>query len=203
MQTELFDVSRPTLEIPKVERHALSGWLDQFRVTLRIDHLLIGGISALVLYVLVFSFGVEKGKRYAFEELKAERARQEQTVRELADAKTPSLHTLKGGPPVPETRAASPAVAPGAVPLVTAPAAGEYTIQLATYLTRRQAEESASRFKQKGFHGFVVSKGKYFLLCIEAFQDLVEARARLTRLKADGFVPADSFIRPAKGIVSG
>ena len=198
MQTELFEVSRPAIQIPKAGNHPVPGWLDQFRVTLRIDHLLIGGISALVLYVLVFSFGVEKGKLYAFEELKAEKARQEQEAKELAETKTPSSSALKEALPatgVPPAPASEPAVSP--------PAAGEYTIQLATYLTRRQAEESAGRFKQKGFHGFVVPKGKYFLLCIEAFQDLGKARTRLAGLKADGFVPPDAFIRPAKGIVVG
>lgn len=56
---------------------------ERMKVTLRLDQIIVGMISLLVIYVLVFSFGVEKGKRFALAELKAERLKRQTMVQEL------------------------------------------------------------------------------------------------------------------------
>lgn len=56
---------------------------EKMRVTLRLDQIIVGMIALLVIYVLVFSFGVEKGKRFALAELKAERLKRQTMVQEL------------------------------------------------------------------------------------------------------------------------
>lgn len=205
MQAELFEMSGPVVDAARIAKPS-SGWMDQFRVTLRIDHLLIGGILALVLYVLVFSFGVEKGKRYAMDELKAEKMKQEQISKELIELKPllPSSVTpvktsdseLKTAPPTSQT--ASPSLAltvASAVPLN-----GQYTIQLITFKSRKRAEQEVERLKKLGYQGFIIPQGKFFQVCTDAFKNLGEAREELMRLRSEGHASADAYIRPLSGL---
>lgn len=81
MQRDLFDAGITELPRP---RYGISG-LQNIRIQLRFDQILVGVIGLLVFYVLIFSFGVENGKKYAFEELKAERVKREQLMSEFRE----------------------------------------------------------------------------------------------------------------------
>jgi cell division septation protein DedD len=191
MQGELFEVKAPMLDASKLSQ---PGWIDRFRITLRLDHLAVGAILALVLYVLVFSFGVEKGKRFALAELAA---------KELASVTS----SLQEAAPLPAS--AEPALVPEEIPapqetaLETAPepsqVTGKYTIQLITFTSRAKAENEVKRLEKLGHRSFIIPGGKFYQVCIDAFQEMSEAKDGLTRLKADGFASPDAFIRPLKG----
>ena len=187
MQGELFKMSGPVVDASKVS-NAQGRWMDQFRVTLRPDHLLIVGILTLVLYVLVFSFGVEKGKRYASEERAAEKAKQEQISKELVQSSIPAL-SEKSRVEVPVTPA------PVAAPSLT----GQYTIQIITFTNKKRAEEEVERIKKAGHQSFIIPSGKFFQVCTDAFQNIGEAKETLDKLRADGFAPPDAYIRPFNG----
>ena len=185
MQAELFEVAGSGLGTSRVSR-AQTSWLSQVQVTLRIDHLLIGGILALVLYVLIFSFGVEQGKRYASAEVRTETKAPVQPTQEvtaLVSAVPAPAQTLR------PTDAG------------TAPVAGKYTIQLITFVSRPRAEEEVERLKKKGFQAFIIPQGRFFQVCAERFQSLKEAEKKLTELRSGGFAPSDAYIRPLKGLV--
>lgn len=185
MQAELFEVAGSGFNASRVSRVQTS-WLSQVQVTLRIDHLLIGGILALVLYVLIFSFGVEQGKRYASAQAHAEQAK-------LALATETAVET-PAAPPVQET-------APAVPVLSTSPISGKYTIQLITFTSRPRAQEEVERLKKKGFQAFIIPQGKFFQVCAERFQSVKEAERKLTELRSEGFAPSDAYIRPLKGLV--
>ena len=195
MQAELFEVAGSGLGASRVSRVQTS-WLSQVQVTLRIDHLLIGGILALVLYVLIFSFGVEQGKRYASVEVRAEKAKaapaaQAETassVRSIQEATAPASIPVPAQPLLPAD-------------ITTAPIAGKYTIQLITFVSRPRAEEEIERLKKKGFEAFIIPQGRFFQVCAERFQSAKEAEKRLTELRTGGFAPSDAYIRPLKGLV--
>lgn len=191
MQAELFEMSGPVVEAARITRPS-SSWMDQFKVTLRVDHLLIGGILALVLYVLVFSFGVEKGKRYAMAELKAEKVKQEQISKELIELKSPTLvetHASKPAPPSP-----TPALTASPAPLTE-----QYTIQLITFKSRKRAEQEVERLKKLGYRSFIIPQGKFFQVCTDAFQNMGEAREKLMKLRSEGHASSDAYIRPLSG----
>ena len=200
MQGELFEMSGPVVDAARITRPS-SGWMDQFKVTLRIDHLLIGGILALVLYVLVFSFGVEKGKRYAMAELKAEKIKQEQISKELIELKSPSPSSLPllVGTHISESKATSPSPAP-ALTASPAPLNGQYTIQLITFKSRKRAEQEVERLKKLGYRSFMIPQGRFFQVCTDAFQNMGEAREKLMRLKSEGHASSDAYIRPLNGL---
>lgn len=209
MQGELFNIAGPAVDLSNTTKQQ-TGWFDHFRVTLRLDHLLIGAILALVLYVLVFSFGVEKGKSYMVAEIRAEKAKQEQMAKELTQL-TPSQR-------VPERSGAASFVAPPTSVTDSlkshetfpnensknpeSPINGQYTIQLITFKSRKLAETKVEALKKAGFQGFIIPQGKFFQVCANGFQSVDEARDKLVQLRAQGFAPPDAYIRPLNGIVT-
>ncbi len=80
MQSDLFEIPIPSLSSQAAPKLA---FLERFRFSVRLDQALVGTIALIMIYVLVFSFGVEKGKRFALVELKAERLKRETMVEEL------------------------------------------------------------------------------------------------------------------------
>jgi cell division septation protein DedD len=155
---------------------------------------MIGSILALVLYVLVFSFGVENGKRYAIQEIRAERAKQQRMAKELSQPTEAHVPPAKTDPPPGATSAEENLAVP------TRSLSGRFTIQLITFTNRKRAEEEVERLKKMGYQGFIIPSGKFFQVCTDAFQDMSEARQKLMRLKAEGFAPSDAYIRPLNGL---
>ena len=197
MQGELFQMSGAVTEASKVSSNQ-SRWIDLFRVTLRLDHLSVLSISALVLYVLVFSFGVEKGKQIALGELEAQRreaaAVKESSVEAVPEAVRPA--------PLKEAPSVDPLASPEVVEVTPSPGVGRYTIQVITFTSESRAEEEVKRFQEKGYQSFIIPGGRFFQVCVDRFENLTEAREKLLRLRAGGFAPPDAFIRPVKGQVS-
>lgn len=192
MQGELFKISGAEME-PSKGSASHAGWLDRFQIRLRLDHLSILAILSLVLYVLVFSFGVEKGKRFALEELRAAQTRQEEIVKELTHEQPPpptsSLIVSQ------DSSATTPL--PEKVKTQVVRPLGRYTIQLITFKSRSRAEKEVERLQKMGYQSFVIPSGKFFQVCVEAFESSVEAREKLGRLQSKGFASSDAFIRPS------
>lgn len=196
MQGELFSIKTAgSIDDSSKLNAAQPNWLDRFQFTLRLDHMAVAAITALVLYVLVFSFGVEKGKRIAVKEIRAERIKQRQIAQELlksqvtATVSSPVISAVHepARPPVPQS------VEPGTA------LNAKYTIQMITFTNRTRAEEEVKKLKEKGFQGFIIPGGKFFQVCVDAFEKMNDAKAKLLRLKQDGFAPQDAYIRPLSG----
>ena len=81
MQHDLFETSHLKTLNPN-RRNALMD-LQSIRLNIRLDHAIAGIIGLLILFVLIFSFGVEKGKKFAVAELQAEREKREQVMQEF------------------------------------------------------------------------------------------------------------------------
>jgi len=58
-----------------------------------------------------------------------------------------------------------------------------YTIQIASYRTKVHAQEEAEVLKKKGLSSFVLSKGKFSILCVGSFPKQESARPLLTELQ--------------------
>ena len=58
-----------------------------------------------------------------------------------------------------------------------------FTIQLASYKTRKFANLEADRLKKKGFTPLVLAKGDYIVLCVGKFHSKERARAQLSKFK--------------------
>lgn len=200
MQKELFEIGGPVVEASRISGES-SRWMDRFRVTLRLDHLFIAAILGLVLYVLVFSFGVEKGKQFALAELEASKQRQVEIARQLRELKQSRSETMSASEePLPVSPSSeTPAAAP--VPSETT-GIGKYTIQVITFTQQGQAEQEVERWTKRGHPSFIIPSGRFFQVCVESFESAGEARERLTRFRQEGFVPPDAYVRPFPGHVA-
>lgn len=198
MQTELFDLPSPrTLSedspVPK------SSFLEKTFITLRLDQTIGLALVLLVIYVLTFSWGVEKGKRPS---------RESQAVR-VVSAVEPSPEVA---PAVVASVVKTPVVAvsdesvPREVPITVAelpkPVAkvikpeGKFTIQHVTYITRSAADREIQKLAQRGYSSFVIPSGKHLQVCIAAFPSRQEASQILKQLRAQGLVSGDAYVRP-------
>ena len=200
MQTELFDLPSPrTLsEEPVV---AKTSFLEKTFLTLRLDQAIGLALVLLVLYVLIYSWGVEKGKRSS---LDAQPVRPAPTAVLLTEDPSPAILETRsfGSLPVSMPSASVSADLPVTVEELPKPVAqvskpeGKFTIQHVTYITQSAADREIQKLSKMGHRAFVIPSGRHLQVCIEGFQTRQEASQLLSQLRAKRIVSADAYIRP-------
>ncbi len=198
MQGDLFGI--PTLTASAGSIHQKSAFLERHRVTLRFDQALMALIALLVACVLIFSFGVEKGKRLGMAELKSERAKRERIVRELSEKvfakNSQGLLPLSNAQPAVAEPAKPQALTPVQVQDLLTPPVGKYTIQLITYNNKSAAEKEIKRLADKGLRSFVIPSGRFQQVCVDAFESRQKANEVLIDLRLRQIAAKDAYIRP-------
>jgi hypothetical protein len=106
-------------------------------------------IAVLIVGIVSFSLGVERGKRIA-----------EVVVQ-----------------PAPPLKKAELSAQPAVLTQM-----GPYTIQVASFKARSNAEKEAQLLKKKGFTTLVLSKGSYVILCVGNFPNKETAQPLLSEL---------------------
>ncbi len=209
-QQDLFDFSSrsKTLPQPAAETHAQSAFsfLEQTRISLRLDHLLTLSLALMVGTALIYASGIEKGKRSGW------------NLHAAQNQAKPDIETGKNLPieiKVSDTAAAAPKSANTEVlrassvssssysrtetlistkKTSTAPD-GSFTIQLATYKAESIAQKRVEALSAQGLDGFLIPSGSYYQVCVNGFSKKVEATQSLTRLKSKGIAPRDAYVR--------
>ena len=197
MQTELFDLpmSRTLSEestVPKVS------CLEKTFITLRLDQTIGLALVLLVIYVLSFSWGVEKGKRswegQGVHSVPAEVLSSGASQAVVASVAKTSLSAVVDES-VPKEVPVTVAELPKPVAMVVKPD-GKYTIQHVTYITQAAADREIQKLAQKGYKSFVIPSGKHLQVCIEAFQTRQDAAKILKQLRSQGLASGDAYVRP-------
>ncbi|MEW6074674.1 MAG: SPOR domain-containing protein [Candidatus Omnitrophota bacterium] len=67
--------------------------------------------------------------------------------------------------------------------LKTNPTLDTYTIQVATFQTKKHAERAAVSLKSRGHSPIILSRGKYSIVCVGNFHNKEKARSLLSELK--------------------
>jgi len=197
MQTELFDLPTPrTLSedstVPK------ASYLEKTFITLRLDQTIGLTLALLVIYVLTFSWGVEKGKKSSHENQGVRPVAVEALAPEVSQpvvasvAKAPLIMIDES---VPKEVPITVAELPKPVAKVTKPD-GKFTIQHVTYITQSAADREIQKLAQKGYSSFVIPSGKHLQVCIAAFQSRQDASKILKQLRTQGLVSGDAYVRP-------
>lgn len=224
MQSDLFEMTQQFRPAQNAQRLA---FLERTKITFRLDQLLAAAIAMLILYVMVFTLGVEKGKRYATAEIKAERVKREKITEELGqkivqvkEAYRDQLERSTVQEHAGSVRSQPFSVSPVRLtaPVATArdentvvsgergsevrlgagskaTEAKKYTIQIATYTSKGVAKEIVDKLNNKGKKGYIVSSGKYLLVCVEKFETKDMANKVLKELKSAGMAPRDAYVR--------
>lgn len=124
-------------------------------------------IAFILVAVVFFSLGVERGKKILASKDKIKEAQVVHVAKNIAatEEKLPEQKALlnKEGP-------------------ATIVESG-YIIQLACYKTKSYAQTEAEQLKKNGLNPLILTKGDYVVLCIGTFTDRENAKAHLSELK--------------------
>lgn len=198
MQTELFDLPLPRT-LSEDSTVSKTSFLEKKFITLRLDQTIGLTLVLLVIYVLTFSWGVEKGKRSSQE---SQVIRPMTAVVSSPEVTQAVVASVKKTPSVVMADEAVPKEVPITVPSLTKTGLkvtkpdGKYTIQHVTYITQSAADREIQKLAQKGYSSFVIPSGKHLQVCIAAFQSRQDANQLLKQLRAQGLVSDDAYVRP-------
>jgi hypothetical protein len=142
-------------------------------------------IGVIMVMVLVFSLGVERGKR-------------------VGDDTPPQIKIVPALPQKPAPEPAEDAGAKGsAAPVKDEPVedipkektvknAGLFTVQVIAYRSKKSAQKELIKLGKKGYKPFIILGGGYYQICVGEFKAHVEAEKALADIKKSH---PDSFIR--------
>lgn len=203
MQTELFELttsdSTPTAEVaPK------TSVLEKKILTLRLDQAIGLVLVLMVVYVMSFTWGVEKGKSSV---RNSQIITKTQTT-PLPTALPENLTLVEEAPSLADRIETAPAAT---IPVdasltqiaeskpkdsLTDKPSGKYTIQHVIYVTESAAEREIKKLNKKGQTAFMIPSGKYLQVCVSGFQTKSEANKSLRQLRNQGIVASDAYVRP-------
>jgi len=186
-QQELFEFKQP-----KKQRSRLADLFRRtdFAVTLTVEKLIIVSIILVMLFVVFFALGVEKGKGLAAS--KGVKTGPQPVARAYVQPVIPARRVRETAN-INYTR--GPAVIP-APPRVDAPAkpnsSKPYTVVAAAFSKQEFASKEISMLKKKGLEGFVYYSDPYYLVCVGEFSSKSSAQAVLNKVKK---VHRDAYVR--------
>ncbi len=213
MQKDLFGTA--TISAIPSQYQEKTDFLNKYKITLKLDQAIVAVISLLIIYVFVFSFGVESGKRYAMAEIRAERSKRERMAQELGEKIFASnaavqTDTVSPGKNIPAaiatttTAAQSSAIETPTVsteaqvtPKTPAQTSGKFMIQTITFTSKTAAEQMVKKLATAGYQGMVLPRGKFLQVCVTGYETRENANRALVQLKAKGLAPKDAYIRNA------
>ncbi len=186
--------------------------LTRWTFSLSYEQLVLGAVACVLIGLVIFSLGAERGKRLAMvsssaaptarvpaRRLNTAVAFAENMPASLAPRPTPTPATapmVKATPstPVPLTPLkSSPTAATSKAQVPSASnRAGAYTIQVATFRQRALADEEMRLLRQRGYQPFLVTSTKFSALCVGVYSTRQEAIRYLAALKSSY---RDSFVR--------
>jgi len=135
-------------------------------------------LGMIVTGIVSFSFGVEKGKSI---------------TASAANSRFDTAAVQLKTPPGLSGPAAANRITPDEVQAATASAiskagarpegSGAYTIQLASFNNRFNAQKELTALKKRGFSALILSGGKYVVLCVGNFSSKEKAQGLLSEFK--------------------
>lgn len=161
-------------------------------LTLSLENIIVGSILFIMLLVLFFCFGVERGKRImassgAPQVVEPASAVKVDEIIIPGESVDPSAQTPRADVPLKTIRTPSSSTEkPPAVQLSVEEnkKTGQFfTIQVASFKSEENAQREATGLKKKGYDIFVLPKGEHFIVSVGKFVQRNEAREFSKRLK--------------------
>ena len=145
-------------------------------INITYEQIVFISIAILMLMVLVFSLGVERGKHIKAPEVKII----PESSFEIAE-----IEPVKKSEPIP--------VAPMPVAVEAAPMESRpYTIQVIAYRSKKLAQEELVKLSKKGFDPFIIVGGGYYQICANEYATHDKAKKDFKQMKR---TYKDCFIR--------
>ncbi len=187
------------------------------RLVVTLDKLILFLIASVVLFVLTYSFGYERGFRSAEKKFQALAGRIEtitpyQSVAGAVSSDTAvSIPAPLVLPETPQKSESSEAISISTVTeisesqteesaakpsekITTNVPNGKYTIQVATVLSQDKAKKEVAKLGTKGLSSFFLQRSRFFEVCVGSFENVASAKGTLGEFKTKGLY-SDAFIR--------
>lgn len=201
MQRDLFkDLRAEETELnePLPVSQMQPSFFERVRIVLTLDKIILWSLLNITAMVFIYSAGIEHG-------IKSSRQANAPDIKAVETLISPKDQAAEASvkPEALAQENKTPAVAPGSDTLEATKTTvelktGTYTIQLATYRRKDQAETEVVRLKKKGYDAFIIPSGKFFQVCVEKFEKRPEAFQKLLELKSGGFdrIYQGAYVRP-------
>lgn len=176
-----------------LERYSKQRFLPYIKIP--IEYTVISAIALLVLVIISYAVGVERGKSFSgvrpVEVQEITPFADEQTTRETADEDLPEEM------PSPEIaeKPAEEKVKEEAEKEVTVSAEAGYVVQLASFRNERSARDEVNKLKRKGVEARMEKRGEWYQVYAAGYRTIQEAKRAKVELAADY---KDCYIRQLK-----
>lgn len=195
-QFELFPEANDPTELKQKPRLVFK------ELTLSLENIVVCCIVLVMTLVLFFAFGVERGKRISkvpknaveSQKIASDAPKVGQKINDAQISKNGIIsQSSEGQENIAEQVIKIPAELQETEPpvreeIIEIPVDGDllgptYTIQVASFKLKRNAQKEASNLKDVGHETFVMSKGSYSIVCVGKFQQKTDAKEFSSRLK--------------------
>jgi len=138
--------------------------------TLSYEHIVITAIAFILVAVISFSLGVEKGKRSDNRQVKEPVSRKSSVGNEPKELAKEEIvvEVVSEEEPIQE-------------PVEVKPV---YTVQVASYSRKEDADKEAQKVEAKGYKSLVLLKGSYYIVCAGEFENKDKAKRLEKKLKS-------------------
>ncbi len=176
-------------------------------IKIPIEYTVIIAIGVLVLVIIAYAVGVEKGKRYIDKKPEKVAEKELSTVEieektDIAYLQQESVESKQGEKGVSEPEkavitesAVLPLVKSDSEEIAPDPDGYGYIIQLASFKKKASAKEEVRKLKNRGIEGDLAKKGNWYQVYAEGYRTKEEAQKDLRELLPDY---KDCFIRKVK-----
>lgn len=200
MQTDLFQIPSTVSAGTDLGKKS---FLEEKQFIFRLDQIITLTIAAIIAFVIVFTFGVESGRRSerrkAFvikslneaNQINKIQTRQDITVLPEEGTSQSSMGDSTESRPVQNEKINEEKVISEKVPVQK----DGYAIQLITYKSASASEKQAQKLRNQGLDSFVIHSGNYYLVGIKGFSTRLLAKKALASLQTKGLAPKDAYIR--------
>jgi len=155
-------------------------------LTLSFENIIVLCIISIMLLVLSFSFGVERGKTsydFAMDSNRSVIPEEEKFTEERRITVVQGIENTSIEKEVVSSAAETPQEIPRDEPMQEIESSGEeeileekiFTVQVASFKLRKSARIEADKLKERGYDIFVLEKGKYSIVCVGKFFQKEEA----------------------------
>ncbi|MBI4355067.1 MAG: SPOR domain-containing protein [Candidatus Omnitrophica bacterium] len=176
-------------EAGRVQRRPPVFTLGRVTIPVPLEQGILGTIILLLVMVVTYALGVERGRGVR----RGEEASNTEPAKPVMALATPPI-PVQAAPvaiPVKAANRATPAARPVLASAASA-AAAPFTIQLATFSTPALAQRDLKKLERQGYHPFLMTSGKYVVLCVDHFATKAAASKRLAEFRK-GY--HDCFVR--------
>ena len=164
-QKELFEFEKQKKPFPRFGRIFLKG---DFGLTFSMEHLVFISIGLIMLMVIIYALGVERGKS-----LRPQAIIQNRVVSQAPVEPKPIQQEHVVPTPVHASAKTKPAQETDK----------PYTIVAVTFVRKDTALAEVNRLKKEGFESFIAESDSYFLVCVGAYTDKEGAKPTLSKVK--------------------